>query len=85
VEAGALPAGMALGDFNRDTRIDLAVANMQNNTVTIFVNPCAGDCGLNGSVTVDEVLTMVNIVLGNRSTADCLGGDLNGERPNYRG
>jgi hypothetical protein len=77
--AGALPAGMAQGDFNRDRRIDLAVANMQNNTVTILVNPCSGDCGLNGSVTVDEVLTMVNIGLGNRSVSECLGGDLNGD------
>jgi hypothetical protein len=77
--AGGLPAGMALSDFNRDSRIDLAVANMQNDTMTLLVNPRGGDCSLNGSVTVDEILTMVNVVLGDRVMADCLAGDVNGD------
>jgi len=77
--AGALPEGIAAGDFNRDKRIDLAVGNVQNNTVTILVNPCSGDCGLNGAVTVDEILTLVGMALGNQPIANCLAGDSNGD------
>jgi hypothetical protein len=35
-----------------------------------------GDCNGNGQVTVDEILTMVNIALGNTVTA-CDAGDAN--------
>jgi predicted outer membrane repeat protein len=37
---------------------------------------CMGDCNGNGQVTVDEILTMVNIALGNTVTA-CDAGDAN--------
>ena len=40
---------------------------------------CAGDCNDNGTVTVDEILTMVNIALGNAHVDDCLAGDVNGD------
>jgi len=40
---------------------------------------CAGDCGLDGSVTVDELLIMVNIALGNKTVADCEAGNTNGD------
>lgn len=39
--------------------------------------PCAGDCNSNGQVTVDELLTMVNIALGNANVKTCLPGDAN--------
>jgi hypothetical protein len=42
-------------------------------------SPCAGDCNGNGTVTVDEILTMVNIALGNRPVSSCFAGDLNGD------
>ena len=32
---------------------------------------CAGDCGNDGHVTVDEVLTLVNIALGNAQPSAC--------------
>lgn len=38
---------------------------------------CMGDCNGNGGVTVDELLTMVNIGLGNADIASCLAGDAN--------
>jgi hypothetical protein len=46
------------------------------------VNPttCVGDCGGNKSVTVDEVLTMVNIALGTADVATCAAGDPNNDR-----
>jgi virginiamycin B lyase len=38
---------------------------------------CVGDCDGNGQVTVDEILTMVNIALGNEVVTKCLAGDAN--------
>lgn len=38
---------------------------------------CIGDCGGGGEVTVDELLTMVNIALGNESVLECRVGDGN--------
>jgi hypothetical protein len=38
---------------------------------------CAGDCNCNGGVTVDEILTMVNIALGNTPVTTCEAGDAN--------
>jgi hypothetical protein len=43
------------------------------------VAPCAGDCGLDRRVTVDELLEMVNIALGNAPATDCAAGDPNGD------
>jgi hypothetical protein len=37
--------------------------------------PCVGDCGGDGQVTVDELVTMVNIALGNVSVSTCAAGD----------
>jgi cysteine-rich repeat protein/predicted outer membrane repeat protein len=38
---------------------------------------CTGDCGDDGQVTVDEILTMVNIALGNADVSTCETGDAN--------
>ena len=41
---------------------------------------CAvGDCNQDGQVTVDKVLTMVNIALGNSALSTCIAGDANGD------
>jgi len=34
-------------------------------TATVPVSPCVGDCNGDGPVTVDEILTFVNMALGN--------------------
>jgi hypothetical protein len=49
------------------------------NTATPTVTPpvCVGDCGRDGAVTVDELLTMVNVALGNTNVASCPPGDAN--------
>lgn len=39
--------------------------------------PCVGNCNGDSSVTVDELLTMVNIALGNASVSTCSAGDSN--------
>ena len=38
---------------------------------------CAGDCNDDGSVAVDELLTLVNIALGTADVSTCAAGDLN--------
>lgn len=40
---------------------------------------CVGDCSGDGDVTVDEILTMVNVALGTGSVAACAAGDANGD------
>jgi hypothetical protein len=44
------------------------------------VPTCIGDCGGDGGVTVDELLKMVNIALGNAPVIDCLAGNANGDQ-----
>ncbi|HXQ24332.1 MAG TPA: matrixin family metalloprotease [Candidatus Acidoferrales bacterium] len=39
--------------------------------------PCPGDCDRSGEVTVNELLTMINIALNNASLASCSAGDVN--------
>lgn len=40
---------------------------------------CVGDCDSSGDVTVDEIITMVNIGLGSQAVSACLAGDSNGD------
>ncbi len=37
--------------------------------------PCVGDCKTDQQVTVDELLTMVNVALGNANVSSCQAGD----------
>ena len=41
-----------------------------------LINPCLGDCNDDGQVTVNEVLTLVNIALGSADVDVCLAGDI---------
>jgi hypothetical protein len=43
--------------------------------VTPTPKGCVGDCNTDQQVTVDEVLTMVNVALGNTGVATCQAGD----------
>jgi hypothetical protein len=40
---------------------------------------CIGDCNGNGIVSVDELITLVNIALDLRPIADCPAGNRNGD------
>lgn len=44
-----------------------------------FPPQCVGDCNTSGAVTVDEILTTVNIALGNADISTCRSGDANGD------
>jgi hypothetical protein len=43
--AGSSPAGVTLGDFNNDTRLDLAVVNYHDNTVSVLLAKPDGTFG----------------------------------------
>lgn len=58
-----------------------ATATEPTATPTLTPRPpiaCLGDCDLNGQVTVDEVITMVNIALGAAPISLCAAGDIDG-------
>ena len=40
---------------------------------------CTGDCSGDGEVTVNELITMVNIALGTAQVSACMAGDVNGD------
>jgi hypothetical protein len=44
----------------------------------LVTNGCTGSCDYSGQVTVDKILTMVNIALGNQSIGSCWAGDADG-------
>jgi hypothetical protein len=46
-------------------------------TPTVTPPVCVGDCNKDGAVTVDELLTMVNVALGNTTVTSCPPGDAN--------
>ena len=46
-------------------------------TATPTAIPCVGDCDNSGQVTIDEILTVVNMALGNADVSTCLRGDAN--------
>ncbi len=48
--------------------------------VTPSPGVCTGDCNHNGAVTVDELLTIVNIALGMQPLTACPAGDRNGDQ-----
>jgi hypothetical protein len=45
----------------------------------VVASACTGDCDGSGDVTVDEIITMVNIALGMRPIDDCPAGDSGGD------
>lgn len=52
-------------------------ANTPTGTPTPTPEPCVGDCKTDRQVTVDEIVTMVNVALGNADVSTCEAGDAN--------
>jgi hypothetical protein len=82
------PTGLAIGmaihrdisdGFGNVTSFALAPPAPENNAGQTGVLDCVGDCSGDGRVTVDEILTMVNIALGSAPLFDCERGDTNGD------
>jgi len=78
--ADAAPAGLVAADLNGDTKPDIVTANEDDDVVTVLLNApatsqvCAGDCDASGDVTVNELITLVNIDLGNADNSACPSG-----------
>jgi len=78
---GRGPASVVTGDFDNDGRSDLAVGNRNDSTVSTLLTvsacveatprACVGDCYSDGAVTIDELLTMVSIALGDTLPVAC--------------
>jgi len=75
---------VAVADFNDDGVLDLVTASSANNTVSILLNSCGlptatptptaacvGDCDASSDVTVNEIITLVNIDLGTADGSAC--------------
>ncbi|MCX8073483.1 MAG: VCBS repeat-containing protein [Candidatus Binatia bacterium] len=86
------PGAIVAADFDRDQQLDLAVTSQDFESITILLNRtggggptptptplprCVGDCGGDGEVTIDELITMVNIALGSAPVSSCAAGDPN--------
>jgi len=80
IECGPLPASgnpyqIEVGDVSQYTR---GHAHVSVNTITTTcATECRGDCDGGQTVSVDELLTLVNIALGSATTPDCIAGDGN--------
>ncbi len=82
--SGGLTLGMAM---HRDLSTGGAVTDFafvppapKNNAGQTGALPCVGDCDGNHQVTIDEILTLVNIALGNGQVSDCTVGDADGDK-----
>lgn len=66
-----------------DIRVDLATPtptpSLTPTPSSTPVPPCIGDCNADGTVTVDELIKGVNIVLGTLPISDCLALDANSD------
>ena len=70
--------GQACQDGNPCTGNDVCQNGLCSGTPGVELS-CVGDCDGGGDVTVDEIITMVNIALGNESVDLCRAGDGNGD------
>jgi hypothetical protein len=59
---------------------ETTTAATATSTATITAGiPCAGDCNGSGEVTIDELITLVNIALGSAPVSACPAGDINND------
>ena len=56
-----------------------AVLTGRTPAATSTSDNCVGDCGGDAQVTVDELLALVNIALGNADVSTCMPGDANSD------
>ncbi len=56
-----------------------SVSQVTTTDASLVVSQCVGDCNGDGEVGISELITMVNIALGNASISTCLAGDANND------
>lgn len=76
LDAAVAPEPGWLLNVERGTNGTTPAAHLQGAPV-ILISACAGNCNADPEVTVDEVLAMVNIALGNAQLLDCEAADSN--------
>ena len=74
--------GLTIADLNGDGKPDVVVSVPQAHAIVVGTNrspapPCVGDCNGDTQVTVDEIVTLINIALDNGADTECLPGDAN--------
>jgi len=75
VEPQRLPVGGEWHDVEQPTPTSAPTSAPTETAVpTPTVVPCVGDCNGDGQVTVNEILTLVNIALGNADATACPNG-----------
>jgi hypothetical protein len=72
------PFGVCAGPIQANSS-QTNIAITFGDTGAATCSSCVGDWGGDGTVTVDEILTMVNIALGNLDVSACLAGDANAD------
>jgi len=73
--------GFSIASCGEDESGEIYVADYGNGTIAQLMEPtCSGDCNDDGPVTLDEVLTVVNIALGNQDVSACRLGDPDGDQ-----
>jgi hypothetical protein len=80
-DVAALTGALEVRGVNLPTPTPISTATATQPLATATRTPpnvCVGDCDGNGNVTVDEIVIMVNIALGNRPVTDCDNGDTDG-------
>ena len=56
--------GLAVGDFNKDSKLDLAVSSSQGDSVSILTNACAGPAGQIATVSAASYTPNVPVAAG---------------------
>lgn len=81
VPTATLPPTQAPTDTSIATPVHTPTltATPVSSPTAVLPAPCVGDCNVDRVVTVNEVLTMVNIALGNTLPSECAAGDANGD------
>lgn len=85
---GTSPSAIASADFNNDGLPDITTANTDDDTVSALLNTtsstpvCVGDCHGTGTPAVNDIITLVNIVLGAQPASACASGIPSGETAN---
>ena len=70
---------LSISSFGEDEAGELYVADYGTGSITQLL-VCTGDCNDDGTISVDEVLTAVNIALGNVAASACPLADINGDQ-----